>query len=400
MTRSMHFTQVAIRDLEVTGERYYVKDDDVPQLAVCVSGAGRKSFELIKKFRGQARRMTLGKYPDLSVEGARREARRLLGELATGVNVFDRRQADRHELTFGELHQRYMDEHSKPHKRTWKDDEGFFKRYLTGWSNKPLSFITRAELQKRHRQISETAPIGANRMVAFVSQMFGFAMRCDLWTEANPATHVTRNRERSRDRFLKPDEMPAFLQAVEAESNEIARDYILLSLLLGARQGNMLAMRWDQIHLERAEWRIPETKNGEPQTVHLPARAVQILSERKAEAGKCPWVFPGDGKTGHLVEPKKAWARVLERAGIENLRMHDLRRTLGSWQAASGTSLAIIGKSLGHKSQQTTAIYARLDLDPVRVSVDAAVAAMLQAANPKTLQNKPLSDDDFVDQIS
>ena len=97
--------------------------------------------------------------------------------------------------------------------------------------------------------------------------------------------------------------------------------------------------------------------------------------------------FPGTGKTGHLTKPDLRWAAICKNAGLENLRLHDLRRTLGSWQAAGGTSLAIIGKTLGHRSQQATAIYARLELNPVRVSVNAAPKAML-AAGKKTEENK------------
>lgn len=92
------------------------------------------------------------------------------------------------------------------------------------------------------------------------------------------------------------------------------------------------------------------------------------------------YVFPGNGKKGYLMEPRKGWERILKRAGIEDLRIHDLRRTLGSWQAKTGASLAIIGKSLNHKHQNTTAIYARLDLDPVRASVEKATNAILEAA--------------------
>jgi integrase len=94
--------------------------------------------------------------------------------------------------------------------------------------------------------------------------------------------------------------------------------------------------------------------------------------------------FPAlTGKTGHLVEPKKAWKRLLDRAGLSNLRIHDLRRTLGSWQAKTGASLLVIGKSLNHKSTQSTAIYARLDLEPVRESINLATTAMLNAAGRK-----------------
>jgi integrase len=137
-------------------------------------------------------------------------------------------------------------------------------------------------------------------------------------------------------------------------------------------------MQWADINLERAEWRIKETKNGTPQTVTLSPEAVEVLRGRKVEGDK--FVFPGTGKTGHLAEPKKGWQRILERAGIADLRIHDLRRTLGSWQAKTGASMAIIGKSLNHKNQNTTAIYARLDLDPVRDSVNTATNAMMTAA--------------------
>ncbi len=172
-----------------------------------------------------------------------------------------------------------------------------------------------------------------------------------------------------------------------------ARDYFLMLLLTGARKTSVLSMRWAEIDFEGATWRIPKTKNGSPQVVHLSAEAVMVLKARREERdGKAQatgeaaseFVFPGEGKTGHYAEPKRAWAGILSRAGVDDLRIHDLRRTLGSWQAKTGASLAIIGKSLGHKSQQSTAIYARLDLDPVRQSVDTATAAMLEAAGMKS----------------
>ncbi len=141
-------------------------------------------------------------------------------------------------------------------------------------------------------------------------------------------------------------------------------------------------MRWEDINFDRSEWRIAETKNGTPQTVTLSPEAIEVLRNRiPAEA--TIFVFPGIGKQGHLAEPKKGWQRILDRAGISDLRIHDLRRTLGSWQAKQGASLAIIGKSLNHKNQSTTAIYARLDLDPVRDSVNSATSAMLAAAGLK-----------------
>ena len=143
-------------------------------------------------------------------------------------------------------------------------------------------------------------------------------------------------------------------------------------------------MRWEDISIERAEWRIELTKNGTPQTVTLAPQVIDILHARKSEnVDGSPFVFPGKGKSGHLEDPKKGWQRLLERADLANLRIHDLRRTLGSWQAKTGSSLVIIGKSLNHKNIATTATYARLDTDPVRDSVNTAVNAMLTAGIPK-----------------
>ena len=98
-------------------------------------------------------------------------------------------------------------------------------------------------------------------------------------------------------------------------------------------------------------------------------------------------MFPGCGKTEHLVEPKSAWQRVVKRAKLNDGRMHDLRRTLGSWQAAGGASLLIIGKSLGHRSERATRIYARLANDPVRESVEKATVAMIDAADGTAIIN-------------
>lgn len=163
--------------------------------------------------------------------------------------------------------------------------------------------------------------------------------------------------------------------------NTTVRDYILISLLTGARRSNVLAMSWDEVNLERGEWRIPETKNGTPQSVPLVSDAIEVLKMRKGSAACADsrFVFPESGDTGHLVEPKKAWKIILDKAGIADLRLHDLRRTMGSWQAGTGANLSVIGRSLNHKSTATTAIYARLWLTPVKNSMETAATAMLQA---------------------
>ena len=159
----------------------------------------------------------------------------------------------------------------------------------------------------------------------------------------------------------------------------------MLSLLTGARRSNVMAMHWNEVNLERRTWTIPGTKAkaGDNITVPLTDAALEVLQARAEANGMQGWVFPGPGKTGHLVEPKKGWQRLLRRAGIEDLRLHDLRRSLASFQIDAGVSLAIIGKGLGHHSQQTTAVYARLAQDPVADAWQKGTDAILKAAGVK-----------------
>jgi integrase len=354
-------------------------------LRLRVTATGVKTFSLYRRVKGGTpERVTLGRFPDMSVEQARRQAATINAAIADGANPAQAKRAHKAELTFHELFQQYIDRHARMKKATATEDQQRYEQYL----RKPLgttrlSLIDRKTIALIHSAITASGhPTVANRILALISTVFGRGIEFGL-TDANPALGIRRNPERSRDRFLSAEELPRFFDALAEEPNETIRDYITLSLLTGARRANVLAMRWQDMDLSENVWRIPLTKNGTPQNLPLASQAVTILlSRRKAATGKgAEFVFPGEGKTGHLVEPRKGWVRLLKAANLDNLRIHDLRRTLGSWQAKSGASLVIIGKSLNHKSTQTTAIYARLDLDPVRASVEKATQEIFKAAS-------------------
>lgn len=144
-------------------------------------------------------------------------------------------------------------------------------------------------------------------------------------------------REVKRDRFIQADELPRFFEAVREEPSKDVRDFVLLSLLTGARKADVISMRWESLSLERGEWRIPDPKNSVPYTVLLTPEAVAVLRSRlldddvDSDDDSADFVFPSDSKTGFIDKPKKDWAHILERAGISDLRIHDLRRSLGSW---------------------------------------------------------------------
>ena len=164
----------------------------------------------------------------------------------------------------------------------------------------------------------------------------------------------------------------------------------MLALFTGARRGNLQACRFDQLHLDQSEWHIPRTKSGKPQIVHLPPEAVAIFRSRQATV-RGEWVFPSrrGSRQPYVTFQYKAWDRVCQCANLGGIRPHDLRRSLGSWLANTGTSLPIISKVLGHLDQNTTQIYTRVNVDPTRASVDSAVAAMNAAAKKATGGNTP-----------
>ncbi|GJM17081.1 MAG: integrase [Thermodesulfobacteriota bacterium] len=386
MTNKINFTKATIDVLPMPepGKRDTYHDTKTSGLQLRITSTGVKTFSVYRRIkRGDPERITLGRYPDMTIEQARREAKRITLDIADGKNPAEVKRGQKAELTFAELFAEYLERHSKPKKKTWTEDKAQFETYLVKpLGKKKLSAIDRNSIARVHSDITKAghAPT-ANRVKALVSSVFGWAISVGLW-QSNPAIGIKSNKENQRDRFLQSDELPKFFKALAEEENQAIKDYVLVSLLTGARRSNVLSMHWKDINFERAEWRIAETKNGTSQTVALSPEAIEVLSNRKPTEAD-GFVFPGIGKSGHLIEPKKGWKRILKRAGIKDLRIHDLRRTLGSWQAKTGASLAIIGKSLNHKNQNTTAIYARLDLDPVRESINNATNAMLTAAGLK-----------------
>ena len=373
------------------GKRVSYYDTDVPKLALRVTGAGSKTFYIVKRTGREMVWLKLGVFPDMTVEQARKAALTALSAFANNENPAEVRRASKIEPTFAELFKEYGERHGGK-KKSWVTDQSLYANHLQSLGSLKISAIKREALSRILSNMEKAGLAGSsiNGVRALVSSIYGRAIEWGHAT-ANPVIGIKTRKTVKRDRFLQTGELPRFFESLSVESNKTLRDYILMALLTGARRSNLLAMKWSEINLDESVWRIPDTKNGTPQNVALSPEAVTILNARKESADKSDvFVFSGPGASGHIEEPKKGVMRVMERAGIpygrktENgVTLHDLRRTLGSWQAKTGASLTIIGKSLNHLSQQTTAIYARLDLDPVRASVNTATSAMMEAAGVK-----------------
>ena len=379
-----------------SGGQVFVRDAELPGFALRVT-KGRKTFILEKRIRGRMRRLTIGPYGPLTIDQGRKLAATYVGAIAQGDDPAQVRQDRLRELTFADLTKQYLERHA-PRKRTARDDRGMLNTHLLVFRTRKLSDLSRNDVTRLHAKVGDTAPYRANRLVSLLRKMFNLARDWGLYDGENPATRIQMFHEESRDRFVQPEELPWLFQAIADEPNIAVRAVFLTALLTGARRTEVLTMQWKDVSLTRAEWRIPHTKAGHPHLLPVPHALVATLRSLPRVDGN-PYVFPGHNGAGHLKNMKRAWDRIRVKAGIQDVRFHDLRRTVGSWLAGSGESLHLIGNILNHSDVSTTAIYARLNLDPVRQALERNASKMLEAAaSPRALAGVPKAQTRSADQ--
>ncbi len=378
------FTQKKLADLSTDKPRLWVYDDQVQALACMVTRAGSKSFYVSKLFAGRKHQIRIGPVADVPIPKARQLALAILNDLLDGKVPTGARGSQQQKLSIKAVMEQYF-EFVSAHRRpsTLESYQWMWGKHLEKWAGaRSLASLRRREVSALHIQIGEQhGQYVANRAMNLLRAAINRAIRENELDMPNPAAGVFLFQEHSRTRRIQQDEMPRFFQAVMAEQSAAIRDYVLLSLFTGARKSNLLAMRWEHLDLRSGVWTVPhgQAKSGKELTIVLPSAAIQILMQRHQDQDS-PWVFPGKGPSGHLEQPESGWRRILGRAGLTGLRMHDLRRSLASYQIDTGTPLEVISKTLGHGNRATTEIYARMALDPVRQSLEKAVAAIQEHA--------------------
>lgn len=378
------FTMASIERLPsaLPGQRAIYMHPKIPGLVVRVTEKGVKSFCFVGRLKGgDMIRETIGRFPACTVEIAENRAKEIAGKVTGGVDPRAARRKTKDDPKFSELFGTYIEQPGRRKNSTLANYKYLYGKHLVALGKLKATGITRSEIRVLHVQLTrENGLYVANRALALIRAVFNYAIDTERIDGTNPAAGIERNQEETREVRLLPSQLSAFLAAVDGHPNDAVRDFVLLALLTGQRKANILAMRWQDVHLADGIWIVPETKNGKPQNVPLMGGEIAILEHRKTGTIS-PWVFPSHGVSGHLVEPKSAWRAILNSAGIKHgdLRIHDLRRTLGSLMGDTGASLPTIGKALGHMNQLTTAIYARLCLDPVREAKEKAHAVITSA---------------------
>jgi integrase len=349
---------------------YYVYDAKQAGLSVRVMPSGVKTFVYYRNIRGKPTRITLGRVGGLTLADARKACAELDGQRAAGRDPAAERKAERQRgATVGELFRQWSDGAKARGLRSLPDETRLWRLHL----EKPLarrtaSAVTTDDIERLIHRIAKDHPRTANRAYALLRRVFKRAVTKGLVPE-NPVQNIERAADVVRDRVPSRDELRRLLEAFSAEP-EPWRSYFRLLLFTGARKSAVAAMRWQDLELEQRTWTVPSwaSKNKRPLTLALVPQAVEILT---ALPRISDWVFPSDSSpSGHITTPTKAWKRVTARAEVDDLRLHDLRRLLGTTLAAKGASAHVISRALGHLSLASARPYVHLDVEAARAAVE------------------------------
>jgi len=397
-TERANFTARYLNNLAVPAKgREIVWDATSRGLGVTIQTTGTKTFFWARRVKKNLIWHTIGNFDDFTLDEARSRADEINAQVGKWkeagcvgpVPVAKPPKA----LTLGKLFDDYCALHVARAKNPVKALEGakwFFDAYLASLRDRELSSITRAELRDLHESVGEKhGSVAANRAIQLLKRVINWGIDTERYEGGNVAIKIAMFPEHSRERVAQKTELVRLFAELEPdkEPSRDLRDFVWLALTTGARKSDILSMRWDDLALADNRWTIPSTtKTAKAYEVALPPRAVEILKSRihHRKDDESRWVFPSRGVSGHLVDLKGAWKKLLERAEIKNLRQHDLRRTLASFQLMKGATMPVIGKTLGHAAgSSATAVYARPDFGSMEKSVRAATNAMLALAPKK-----------------
>ena len=322
---------------------------------------------------GRSKRVTLGRHGEVSADQARKEAIRIIARIKAGESATPAEPSAA--PTVGDLAERYEREyvamHCKP--ATVAHYALMLRKHIVP----ALGELLVAEVEGKHIMAFQYGlrdmPTVANRGVDILVKMFGLA---DAWgwrpSGKNPCLFVRRYKvEKHHERFLTPEELCRLGHALDsAPAERLASAHaaaaIRLLVLTGCRRNEILGLRWEDLDFEAGEMRLTDSKTG-ARVVPLPSAAAKVLEGLSRVPGN-PWVFPGRKKGDRQHNINDSWCRLRERAGLDGVRLHDLRHSYASRALALGESLSMIGELLGHRKVRTTARYAHLARDSARES--------------------------------
>ena len=379
--------------LVVNGRDAVFWDREIPGFGIRVYPSGAKVYVVQTRVSGKSRRMTIGRHGKISPDQARKEAVRLITDIRAGTPLSPEESV---EPTVDDLAERYLREYVSMYTKesTARNYRHILKKtILPTMGNLAVSEVEPRDILSLQYGLSDT-PAAANLARDVLKKMFDLA---ELWEMrplgGNPCKSVRRYKESAgQERFLTPEELAQLGRTLDiAPGKGIASRHaaaaVRLLVLTGCRRNEILTLRWEDVDFDAEEFQLRDSKVG-PRMVPMPPAAAEVLAELKAmsdsdgsvkpgKAGKgripdcvpgSPWVFPGMRPNTHMVNLNASWRRIREHAGLEGVRLHDLRHTYASRALALGEGLPMIGRLLGHRNVNATARYAHLARESIRFS--------------------------------
>jgi integrase len=381
-------------------DRTFRWDGSLSGFGVAAFASGKKAYVVQYRQNGASRRMTLGQHGRITCDEARSIAKRVLGAVETGADPIGERKGARGERTFKELSDEFLRLHvaTKRKRRTLEEYARILKLHLLpAFGSRRVSEIRKADVTRLHAKLADRKAV-ANRSLALVSSIWNWAAsRDEVSADKNPAKGLEHYPEKSSERFLSSNELarlgdalrlaettglpwnideskpgakhiPKRQRATKLDPHAVAA--IRLLILTGSRLREILHAKWDYVNWERGLLLLPDSKTGK-KTVYLSAPALAVLGSLVRVEGN-PYIIAGmssadraSGNDGYRADLQKPWAAVQRAAGLEGVRLHDLRHSFAATGAGSSLGLPMIGKLLGHSQPSTTARYAHLDADPM-----------------------------------
>jgi len=406
-------TKTIVDTAKPDGRDRFIWDDEIKGFGLRITKTGSKSY--VFQYRvgggrnGTLRRPRIGAHGSLTPAEARSIAKTWALQVAEGGDPGGERTAYRNAPRMTDAFIRYQTEHADVHKKpsSAKEDKRLIRLFLSPeFGSRKVAEVTREQVSAFHRRLAGR-PYQANRLLALLSKVFNL---CEVWgwrpDGSNPCRHVKKFKEEKRERFLSPAELGRLGEVLrkaerfelqDSEGNRLwvnpsAILAIRLIVLTGARRGEILGLKWSDIDWDRSRALLSDSKTGR-RDLYLPAPVLKLLAELKPAKGAV-FVVPGGRSTQErqaakrpLTNLKDPWKTITAAAGLEGVRIHDLRHSFASVGASSGMGLPIIGKLLGHRETATTARYAHLADDPVKAAADTIGGrvndALQSAARPR-----------------
>ena len=369
---ALRLTKRSVEALVAEGRDSVFWDSDLPGFGVRVYRTGRRVYCVQTRGLAGPKRVTLGRHGEITADAARREAATVIDRIKRGEDPFP--VAPEPEPTVAALAERFLRAHVEVNcSANTRDSFGLIvrKHIVPALGGLAVSAVERRHVVALHDSLS-AMPTQANRTLAVLSAMFRLAEAWDLVAPgSNPCRGVRRYKETPRERFLSRDEyrrLGRVLSEAEKDGSEnpVAVAAIRLLLLTGCRRNEILTLQWDDVDRVAGELRLKDAKAGARRVPLTPA--IEAVLSGIPRAGDNPWVIAGRRPGQRIGAIHRAWMRLRVRAGLEDVRLHDLRHGYASRALALGAGLPMIGRLLGHATVSATARYAHLSRDSEKAS--------------------------------